>query len=90
MGQRDNPRRKYKPINKTKKMKTIMEKQITHKVVLNHSKKTLTIKAYENNKLYATYRQDYCSNALIAGAEDWTESDIRSFLRYSQSYYSVD
>ena len=70
-------------------METIMEKQITHKVVLNHAKKTLTIKAYENNKLYATYRQDDCPKSLIAGAEDWTESDIRSYLRVSQSYYSV-
>ena len=71
-------------------METIMEKQITHKVVLNHAKKTLTIKAYENGKLYATYRQDDCPKSLIAGAEDWTESDIRSYLRVSQSYYSVD
>ena len=66
-----------------------MEKQITHKVVLNHAKKTLTIKAYENNKLYATYRQDDCPKSLIAGAEDWSESDVINYLRTSGSYYSV-
>ena len=62
----------------------------TYKVSINHSKQSITIKCYDKGKKYATYRQDYCSKALIAGAEDWTESDIRSFLRYSQSYYSVD
>lgn len=71
-------------------METIMETQITYKVVLNHSKKSLTIKCYDKGVKYATFRQDDCPKSLIAGAEDWTESDIRSFLRYSQAYYSVD
>ena len=66
-------------------MKTI----ITHKVVLNHSKKTLTIKAYENGKLYATYRDDFVSPDMMEAAEDWTEADILNYLKTSASYYRV-
>ena len=66
-----------------------MEKQITHKVVLNHAKKTLTIKAYENGKLYATYRDDFVSPDMMADAKDWSESDIVNYLRTSVSYYGV-
>ena len=67
-------------------MNTIMEKQITHKVVLNHSKKALTIKAYEDGKLYATYRDDFVSPDMMEAAEDWSESDIINYLRTSESY----
>ena len=70
-------------------MKTIMKIERTHKVILNHTKKTLTIKAYENGKLYATYRDKFVSPDMMEAAEDWTESDIRNYLRTSVSYYSV-
>ena len=70
-------------------MKTIMENQRTHKVILNHTKKTLTIKAYENGKLYATYRDEFVSPDMMEAAEDWTESDIVNYLRKSESYYRV-
>ena len=66
-----------------------MEKQITHKVVLNHAKKTLTIKAYEDGKLYATYRDEFVSPDMMEAAEDWTESDIVNYLKTSASYYKV-
>ena len=66
-----------------------MEKQITHKVVLNHSKKSITIKCYDKGKKYATYRQDDCPKSLIAWAEDWSESDVINYLRTSESYYFV-
>ena len=66
-----------------------MKTQITHKVVLNHSKKTLTIKAYENGKIQNTYRDDFATPEEMEAAEDWTESDIVNYLRTSVSYYSV-
>ena len=66
-----------------------MKKQITHKVVLNHSKKTLTIKAYENGKLYATFRDGFATPEIMKGAEDWEESDIINYLKTSESYYKV-
>ena len=68
----------------------IMEKQITHKVVLNHTKKTLTIKAYEDGKLYVTYREDIISGEMMAAAEAWTEADILNYLKTSASYYRVN
>jgi hypothetical protein len=66
-----------------------MKTQITHKVILNHTKKTLTIKAFEDGKLYATYRDEFVSPDMMEAAEDWTESDIRNYLRTSGSYYCV-
>ena len=66
-----------------------MKIERTHKVVLNHTKKTLTIKAYENGKLYATYRDEFVSPDMMEAAEDWSESDIINYLRTSESYYSV-
>ena len=57
-----------------------------HTIVFNRSKKTYTIRAFENGKLIAKYRsypqgKDY--------SEDWTEHDIRNFLRHSGDYYVV-
>ena len=66
-----------------------MKIERTHKVVLNHSKKTLTIKAYENGKIQNTYRDDFATSEEMEAAEDWTESDIVKYLRTSVSYYSV-
>ena len=62
----------------------------TYKVSINHSKRVMTIKCYDKGEKYATYRSLVMSDQELEAAEDWTESDIRSFLRYSQSYYSVD
>ena len=66
-----------------------MKTQITHKVVLNHAKKTLTIKVYENGKIQNTYKDDFATSEIMEAAEDWTESDIVNYLRTSVSYYSV-
>ena len=66
-----------------------MEKQITHKVVLNHSKKTLTIKAYEDGKFQNTYKEDFATSEIIEAAENWDESDIINYLKTSASYYKV-
>ena len=66
-----------------------MKIERTHKVVLNHSKKTLTIKAYENGKIQTTYKDDFATSEIMEAAEDWTESDIVNYLRTSESYYRV-
>ena len=66
-----------------------MKIERTHKVVLNHSKKTLTIKAYENGKIQNTYRDDFATSEEMEAAEDWTESDIVNYLKTSASYYKV-
>jgi hypothetical protein len=66
-----------------------MKTQITHKVVLNHSKKSITIKAYENGKLQTTYKDDFATSEIMEAAEDWTEADILNYLKTSASYYKV-
>ena len=58
----------------------------SHSIAFNRAKKTYTIRAYKDGKVYAKYRSfpmgaDYC--------EEWTEKDIRNFLRCSNSYYVV-
>lgn len=58
---------------------------VRHTIALNRSKKTYTIRRFDNNHLTAKYRslsqgKDFC--------EDWTENDIRSFLR-NGDYYVV-
>ena len=60
--------------------------KVTYTLTTNRSKKTYTIRRYENGKVvtkYRTYPQgpDY--------SEDWTETDRRNFLKYSNDYYVV-
>ena len=55
-------------------------------LTLNHSRKTYTIRRYENGKCTAKYRS-YPQGKDFS--EDWTENDIRAFLRYSGDYYVV-
>lgn len=57
-----------------------------HKITFNRSKKTYTIRAYEDGKLIAKYRS-YPQGSSYS--EDWTEHDIRNFLRQSNDYYEV-
>ena len=58
-----------------------------HTITFNRSRKTYTIRAFENGKLIAKYRsypqgKDY--------TEYWTESDIRNFLHNSGDYYAYE
>lgn len=55
-------------------------------IALNRSKKTYTIRMYEDGKLLAKYRS-YPQGAAFS--ENWTENDIKAFLRYSGDYYAV-
>lgn len=57
-----------------------------HKITLNRSAKTYTIRVYEKGKLIAKYRS-YPQGKDFS--EHWTENDIRNFLRYSNDYYEV-
>lgn len=54
-------------------------------IKINHSKKTYTIKRYDNNKLTSVYRSNPQSELI----EDWTQDDIMNFLRKSNDYYVV-
>ena len=64
-----------------------MKRQITHTITCNYSKRTYTIREYdEDGKLLAKYRsypqgEDFSDN--------WTENDIKSFLRSTEDYYKV-
>ena len=55
-------------------------------LTLNRSRKTYTIRCYDNNKCIAKYR---CYPQGKDFSEDWTENDIKRFLRYSGDYYVV-
>ena len=55
-------------------------------LTLNRSRKTYTIRYYYNNKCIAKYRS-YPQGKYFS--ENWTENDIRAFLRYSGDYYVV-
>ena len=57
----------------------------TYKITYNRSKKTYTIRVYDNGKIYVKYRsypqgEDY--------SETHTQNDIYNFLR-SNDYYIV-
>lgn len=66
----------------------MMKNPIKYKITFNRSKKTYTIKRYVNGKLiYPYYRtnpqgKDY--------TEDWTEGDIKAFLKNSNDYYLIE
>jgi hypothetical protein len=55
-------------------------------IKLNRRAKTYTIRRYDNGKPTAKYRSNPQG---LAFTEDWTESDIKNFLRTSQDYYVI-
>lgn len=57
-----------------------------HTIAFNRGKKTYTIRAFENGKLVAKYRS-YPQGKEYS--ENWTEHDIRNFLRNSNEYYVI-
>ena len=59
---------------------------IRYTITLNRSKKTYTIRRYDNGKVTAKYRS-YPQGRDFS--EHWTENDIKNFLRYSNDYYPV-
>lgn len=60
--------------------------EIKYTLKTNRRKRTYTIRRYEGNKVVAKYR----SNPQGAEySENWTENDIKNFLKYSNDYYVV-
>lgn len=60
--------------------------EIKYTLRTNRSKRTYTIRRYEGCKVVAKYR----SNPQGAEySENWTENDIKNFLKYSNDYYIV-
>jgi hypothetical protein len=60
-----------------------MKTETNYKITLNRKNKTYTIRRYDNGKLTAKYR------SLPQGedfSENWTENDIKTFLRYGDYY----
>lgn len=56
-------------------------------ITLNRSKKTYTIRVYEDGKLFAKYRSFPQGSEF---SENWTENDIKAYLRYNDGdYYEV-
>ena len=55
-------------------------------IKLNRKEKTYTIRVYEGSKLISKYRSNPQGRDF---SEDWTENDIKNFLRYSNDYYEV-
>lgn len=60
-------------------------KSIHYTIRLNRSRKTYTIRQYVDGKLTSKYRS-YPQGPNFS--EDWTENDIRHFLR-SDDYYVI-
>lgn len=59
----------------------------TYTIKLNHRRKTYTIRAYDSKgKIFAKYRSFPQGSEF---SEDWTQNDIRAFLKYSGDYYVV-
>lgn len=58
---------------------------VTHKITLNHSRKTYTIRVFVAGKLITKYRSYPQGKTFI---EDWTEQDIRNFL-HNGDYYRI-
>lgn len=61
----------------------------TYKVTLNKSRKTATIRVYDNGKLYAKYRTGHLTADEIDAMENYTDSDTAAYLRTSGNYYVV-
>ena len=65
-----------------------MKNTISIKATANYSKRTFTIRAYENGKMYAKYRTYQMSQEEFDSCEYNTELDWKVFLN-SDEYYTV-
>lgn len=59
------------------------------KVTSNRSKRTFTLRMYDNGKCYSKYRTLRFSKEEFQDMEMNTESDWKYFLRTEDYYYSV-
>lgn len=58
-------------------------KVVKYTITLNRSKKTYTIRRFDNGKVTTKYRS-YPQGKEFS--ENWTENDIKNFLRYGDYY----
>ena len=56
---------------------------VKYTIALNRSKKTYTIRRFDNGKVTTKYRS-YPQGREFS--ENWTENDIKNFLRYGDYY----
>ena len=61
----------------------------TYTITLNRSKKTATIRVYENGKTIAKYRTGRLTSDEMEAMEYYTDGDITSYLRTSGNYCVV-
>ena len=59
----------------------------THKLTINEEERFASIECFEDGELYITYRTSELSDDEMDGMDDWTENDIRDYLRTSGDYY---
>lgn len=55
-----------------------------YKISLNKAKRTYTIRRYDNGRLTSKYRSYPQSKEDFS--ENWTENDIKSFLKFGDYY----
>lgn len=55
-------------------------------ITFNRSRKTYTIRKYDNGKLVTKYRT-YPQGSEYS--ENWTENDIKNYLRYNDGDYYI-
>lgn len=78
----------YLYIEFNNKLKISKMKNETIKVTANQSKRTFTIRKYDNDKVYAKYRTYPMSQEEFDSEEMNTENDWKQFLK-SDDYYIV-
>ena len=60
---------------------------MNYTITFNRSRKTYTIRKFDNGKLVAKYRTFPQGSEY---SENWTENDIKNYLRYNDGdYYEV-
>ena len=65
-----------------------MKEIITITSTSNQSKRTFTLRCYNNGKMYAKYRTICMTKEEFSSAEFWTQSDWHQFLT-TDEYYIV-
>lgn len=61
----------------------------TYKVTLNRSRKTATIRVYDNGKLSAKYRTGHLTADEMGAMEYYADGDTATYLKTSGNYYPV-
>ena len=61
----------------------------TFKVTLNKSRKTATIRVYDNGKLSAKYRTGHLTADEMDAMEYYTDGDTAAYLKTSGNSYPV-